>query len=132
MAHNKKLGSIITPHGLHPEAHELATVDVFTALGKNVAFLAPNRNKNSKTPDVIMDGIRWEMKSPTCNSKTTISNTLKRAVRQSSCIILDTRRTKLPDKSIQYEIERNLPLAKSISKVIMITKTKKIIEINRH
>ena len=127
----KESGKIIIPHGLRPEEHEFKTADVFTALGKDVEFLQPMRSKKSKTPDAMIDGIAWGIKSPTGNSKTTVSNTLKRAVRQASHVVFDARRTKIADETIETEIRRNMMLTRSLKKVILITKTSKIIEVRK-
>lgn len=77
----------MVPYGVFPEKHELETVNIFMALGKDVEFLTPSRTKKSKTPDVKIDGVSWEMKSPMGKSKNTIYNAMRRAVKQSNNII---------------------------------------------
>jgi hypothetical protein len=131
MAQKKKYGSLVIPEGLYPEPHELEAATFFIKLGKNVTFLVPSRNRNSRTPDVIIDDIRWEIKSPIGKSKTTISNALKRAVRQSPYIIIDARYTKLSDAYIKTEIRRNLLLTRSIARILLITKKQEVVEIER-
>jgi hypothetical protein len=70
----KKEGKIIIPAGVLPEKHELETADYFASLGKDVVFQLPNRTKGSRTPDVMIDGVLWEMKCPFGNGKQTVKN----------------------------------------------------------
>ncbi|MDR1357860.1 MAG: hypothetical protein LBJ48_00690 [Coriobacteriales bacterium] len=84
-----------------------------------------------KTPDFVMMAVEWEMKSPIGRSKTTISNNLITAKLQSPNIVFDTRRTKIPDNKIERELSRFLTQRKSIYRIIMITKDKKVVEIRK-
>jgi hypothetical protein len=78
-----------------------------------------------------MDGIDWEIKSPTGNSGTTIANSLKRAVKQSENIIIDARRTKMPYEKIEKEIRRNMKLTKSIRRAFMINKKNETVDFSK-
>ena len=127
----KRIGQTIIPHGVIPEEHELQSASVFTGLGKDVEFIAPRRTKDSTTPDIMIDGIQWEIKSPTGKSKTTVSNALRRAVKQSPNVIFDARRTTITDIEVEKEIKRNLKLTQSLKRILLITKSSKIIEITR-
>jgi len=128
---NLKMGIIVIPNNVYPEKHELATANVFTKLGKNVEFLAPSRTKKAKTPDVMIDGEVWEMKSPIGNSKYTIQNQFKRAAHQARNLIFDSRRTKLPSKYIEKEITKQMSLRKSIKKLRLITKSGRVIDFDK-
>jgi hypothetical protein len=55
-------GKSVIPLGVFPERHELETAAVFFKQGFDVQFIAPSRTKGSKTPDVMIDGVLWEMK----------------------------------------------------------------------
>ena len=127
----QRLGKIITPHGLRPEPHELETADIFTALGYNVEFLAPSRTKGSRTPDVNIGGVLWEMKSPTGNGRRVVQDQLRRAIKQSKNIIFDARRTRLDDKKIQIELEKHIKTFRSIKRLTLILKNNKIIYIKQ-
>ena len=126
-----KVGKIIIPNGLYPEKHELATANIFTRFGKDVEFLAPSRTKKAKTPDVIIDNVIWEMKSPTGKSKYTIQNQFKRAAHQAQNLIFDSRRTGLDSKYIGKEIAKQISLRKSIKKLKLITKSGHIIDFDK-
>lgn len=129
MRANQKTGKAIIPFGVRPEAHELDTVDVFLAMGENVEFIAPSRTKQSKTPDIKMQGVLWEMKSPTGTTKKTIERQLQRAVKQSKYVIFDGRRTKLDDGYIEKELKRQMSMTRSLKRLIFITKSAKAIDI---
>ncbi len=122
-------GKLVIPYGILPEKHELETANIFMAVGKDVEFIAPSRTTRSKTPDVKIDGILWEMKSPMGKSKNTIFNAIRRAVKQSKYIIIDLRLTKITDDKAIKDLEISIAKVSSIKKVIIITKTKSIIEL---
>ena len=51
-----------------PEKHELDTAKFFSAMGKDVVFIKPSSIPNTHTPDILMDGVEWEMgKTPGVN-----------------------------------------------------------------
>jgi hypothetical protein len=127
----QQTGKIITPPHVYLERHELETASVFADLGKDVEFLKPSRTRGAKTPDIIMDGLLWEMKSPTGNGKKTVEKQLQRAGKQSKHIIFDARRTALTDEYIEKEIRRQLLLSRSLKQVILITKTAQTVAIKR-
>lgn len=122
---------MIMPHGLRPEAHELETADIFTGLGKNVEFLYPIDADRVKTPDVIIDGITWEMKSPTGSGRWTIDNQFKRAKRQSKHLIIDMRRMKIAEEVAVKEIERIFSTKRTVKRVMLVTKSGAVIDFTK-
>ena len=84
----RKFGKTITPYDANPQPHEIETAKFFNKLGKDAEFLAPNYAKGSKTADIKMDGILWEIKAPKGKGKYTFERAFKDAVRQSRNIIL--------------------------------------------
>ena len=127
----QKPGRTIIPLGVFPELHELETAAVFLAQGLDVEFLVPNRTKGARTPDVKINNILWEMKSPRVSSKKTIANALRRAVKQSHNVIIDARAMKIPESDIERELMRNVPLIKSLKRLILISRTGEIIDLKR-
>ncbi|MDR0967394.1 MAG: hypothetical protein LBL75_01000 [Rickettsiales bacterium] len=77
--------------GSLPESHELEVANILAGIGKDVEFLAPVYIKGICMPDLIMDGKRWEIKSPIGASKRTIENNFRKAQKQSENIIFDLR-----------------------------------------
>jgi hypothetical protein len=78
-----KHGKIIIPCGVFPERHELETASFFAETGTDVEFLPPSYVKGVYSPDIQMDGQRWEIKSPCGSSKRTIENNYRNAQKQS-------------------------------------------------
>ena len=126
------LGQVIIPVG-HPNPPEPHEVDAAYILARHyqstVEFLIPVDDYKRKSADIVMLGVVWEIKCPTGVSKSTIRNQFRRASRQSKCIIIDTRRTKLEKESIEKETLYQIKERPYIKKVILIDKFEKIIEI---
>ena len=76
--------------------------------GHEIEFLVPSNVPGVKTPDVLVDGETWELKSPIGSGRHTISHQVERGRRQSERIVLDATRTSIPDAEILAEISRRL------------------------
>jgi hypothetical protein len=113
-----------------PEQHE---VEIAWILARHyttvIEFLRPTEGYKVKTADFVMNGLIWELKSPTGKSRTTVSNQFKRASKQSSHVIFDSRRIKIDEKEVLKQVHRELQARKSIKAVLFITKTGTVIEI---
>lgn len=125
----KQHGKIIVPPGVIPEKHELGTASYFAALGKDVEFLSPSRTKGLKNPDILMDGILWEMKCPIGNGKRTLLTCLQRASKQSNNIIIDLRHTSLKTDYCHSVLLREFNLRSSVKRLVLITKSEQRTEI---
>ena len=125
-------GKIIIPGGMSPpETHELATADIFARAGMDVMFIKPSQIKGSKTADVMLDGERWEIKSPIGRSKYTVQNQFKRDAKQSKNMIFDARRMSLPNQRIQDEVAKQFVLRRSINQLKFIAKSGAIIDFHK-
>lgn len=124
-------GKTVIPFGVFPELHELETAAAFLAQGFDVEFIVPSRTKGSKTPDVMIDGMLWEMKSPTGHGKKTVEKQLQRAGRQSKNIIFDGRRTSLDDATLEKELQKKFALVRSIKRVIFVKKNRTLVDFRR-
>ena len=127
---NQKKG-IITPNGVILEKHEYATVLFLTNEGYNVELIPKSNLEGQHTPDVVIDNVRWEMKSPTGETKNTIKNNIQNALRQSTYVILDLRRIKRPMEKCMNEIEREFKENKKIKRILVITKTGKLLDFSK-
>ena len=118
----KQQGKIIVPAGVLPEQHELETASFLAELGKDIEFQIPNRTKGAKTPDILMDGVLWEMKTIFGKSKKTIQTALDRAGKQSKNVIIALRHTSMKTdyclNVLQVEFEK-----RSLKRIIIITKS---------
>lgn len=111
-----------------PKDHELSAALILAYHFKtDVIFLRPERKK---TPDIDVDGTKWEIKSPRGNGKKTIDNNLRAAHKQSRNIVLDLRRAKLHQSRAIARINYYLSVGPhKIKHLKIITKTQKIIDI---
>ena len=126
---NKK-GKII-PNGVSLEKHENETVVFFTELGYDVELIPPSNSPKVKTPDFIMDGSEWEMKSPCGKSKVSLEHMVKRATKQSENIVIDLARSKMDEGIAVREIERCFAQISLCRKLKIITKSRKLVEYNK-
>jgi len=121
------ISSLDTP----PNEHEFLTAKFLSNLGNDIVFIALNRRRGAKTPDIIMNGVDWEIKCPRGCSSRTIENNFRAAVQQSGNIIFDLRHTPLPDENCIRELQREFAPRKFAKKMIIITKKQKIIDIKK-
>lgn len=125
-----KIGKII-PNGVSLEKHENETVVYFTDLGCDIELIPPSNTPKAKTPDFMMDGKPWEMKSPQGNSRVTIEHAFKRAAKQSENIIIDLRRTKIPTKDSKASLEKLFNASRRIRNLKIITIEQQLIEFKK-
>jgi hypothetical protein len=125
---------IIPPnHPNPPELHEVEAAWILAHhLNTTVEFLIPINGYKTKTHDLVINGIIWEMKSPEGNSKTTVGNQFKNASKQRArYLIFDARRTTLKDDRVIPKIRNEIKYRKSIRRVLFIAKNGIVIEIGR-
>ena len=111
-----------------PEQHEFEVAKFFAALGKTVKFLRPSQIPKTHTPDILMDGLEWEIKSPTGSSKRTIESNFRQAVKQSHYIIFDLRRIKVPEKQCLVQLEREFAMRQYVKRLLVIRKNGDLLE----
>ncbi len=122
-------GTVVVPPGAYPEDHEIATAKALAALGHTVEFIVPNDGYKIKSPDIFMDGLAWEIKSPTSRSKSSLSRHIKTALKQSRCIIIDSSRTKLGDEIMEKALRKDVKTHTSTRRLKMITKQRTVLDI---
>ncbi|MBQ3834282.1 MAG: hypothetical protein II816_02030 [Elusimicrobia bacterium] len=127
----KNFGKIIIPYGVFVETHELEVAKILNKLGKDVEFLLPNRLQFSKTPDIKMNNILWEIKSPKGNSSRTIENNLRCALKQSKYIVIDLRRIKIDETKAIAQIKKQFVQSKIIKNIIIIRQNQEILDLKR-
>ena len=124
-------GKVIIPvgHPNPPAPHEIDVAKIMALHYKtDVEFIMPIDDFKRKTPDMRMNGVEWEIKTPKGTSKSTIYKQFRRAAKQANNIIIDTRHTKLKYSRIETSVKQEIDKRKSIKKVILINKSKKIVE----
>lgn len=111
-----------------PDEKELKTARYFSNIGKEITFICPSSIPGLRRPDFIMDGIEWEVKCPEGSSKRTIENNIVSAMGQSSYIIIDLRKVKLPEQYCLSQIKINYKIRPRIKRILVITKNLNLIE----
>jgi len=119
--------------GAYPESHEKRTARILVdVLNEKILFLASDRQRGTKTPDIRMKGLLWEIKSPKGKSSRTIENNFRIAAKQSQNIIFDLSRTSIQDDKALSQINKQFRENKSAKRIIVITKKRKLVDIKRH
>ena len=125
-----KIGKI-TPNGVSLEKHENDTVVFFTNLGRDIELIQPSNTPKAKTPDFMMDGKAWEMKSPQGKSRVTVEHAFKRAAKQSENIIIDLRRTKIPTDQTKTALEKLFGSSRRVRNLKIITREQQLLDFKK-
>ena len=127
MIRKNNRGKIIIPGGRKPWPHELRVANILAMAGHNIEFL-PESNIN--TADFLLDGIAYELKSPFTNKSDKLERNIKRALKQSKNVILDSSRIKgLRDDKLRCFLIKKAQEQKQINNLIFITRHGQIIDI---
>lgn len=125
----QKKSQIIIPGGLTPWPHELRVANILALAGHTVEFLPTG---TQKTADILLDGIEYEIKSPLTDKANTLEHMLKRALRQSPNLIIDSSRTngkKIRDDQIRKFLISKARRHKQIKRMLFITRKGQVIDI---
>ena len=125
-----KKGTLIQ-NGVHLKEHEYKTVKLFLENGFDVELVPASNIKGLKMPDIMLQGIPWEMKSPEGDGKRTIKNTVQNASHQSENIIIDLQRCKTDEERALREIDRYFRLSRRLKRLKVITKDKRILDFSK-
>ena len=126
----KKRGKI-TPNGVVLKTHENATAVFLTEQGFDVDLIPTSNIEGVHTPDIKLNGLKWEMKAPVGEGNQLMKNTIQKAIRQSSNIIVDLRHTKRHQTKCLRELEREFRKSKKIKRLKIITKSGKTIDFEK-
>ena len=126
----KKEYSVIVPKSVFPKpsVREMSAAYILLDYFKTDIKFVPRSNQ--KTPDFLINGLHWELKTPIGTGKYNIQHLLHSAIQQSKNIIVDARFSKMHISRIVSELKRHSTLTtKGIKNLIVITKSKKILVI---
>lgn len=127
---NKKKGKL-KQNKVHLREHEYETVKLFLKNGYDVELIPPSQIKGLRMPDIMLEGVAWEMKAPEGDGKRTIMNTIQNASHQSTNIIIDLRRCKISDDIAINEIKMHFSLSKRLRRLKIVTKDEEILDIRK-
>lgn len=106
----------------------MRVAEILTLAGHNIEFI---EESNLHTADILLDGVEFEIKSPKTSNTNSMEHLLKKALRQSPNIIIDTSRMKNSrDDNVRKFLIAQTKSRKQIKKLIMITKRSQIIDIS--
>lgn len=129
---SRSAGKVIIPANVQPWGHELKTAHTLAQKGYTVEFVAVSNDHRAKTADVVIDGVLYEIKSPKTDKLSAIERNLKRATKQSSNIIVDSRRmNKLHDATVQKFLRQKLKQQKTIQRLLFVTRKHEVIDISK-
>ena len=125
-----KKGKII-PNGVILEKHEYRTILLFTEIGIDIELIPKSERKGVRAPDIVMNGLKWEIKSPKGEGKYLMQNTIQKAVKQSRNVIVDLKRTKRSQERCLQELKNEFDKSKSLQRLKIITKSNKILDFKK-
>lgn len=121
-------GRVVVPANANPWPHELRVAKILALAGYAVEFIP---EINTKTADILLDGIEFQIKSPKSANANSLEHIIKKAVKQSCNIIIDTSRMKnVRDDNTRRFLVNQVRIRKQINNLIMITKQGQIIDIS--
>lgn len=121
-------GKVVVPANANPWPHELRVAKILALAGYAVEFIPET---NTKTADILLDGIEFEIKSPKSANANSLEHILKKTVKQSCNIIIDTSRMKnVRDDNTRRFLINQVRIRRQINNLIMITKQGQIIDIS--
>lgn len=124
-------GRVIEPIGLkpRPRKHELVAAETLARhLKTDILFISTTLRP---TPDFLINGLLWELKSPQGKGKNNIQRQLQYANRQSENVIIDASRSKIHGNKIKREVVHQFKMTKSVKRLIFISKAGEVFTINR-
>ena len=126
----KKNGhSVIIPRSYIPKPSlaELSAADILVDFFEaDVKFVKRN---SGKTPDFLINGLYWELKSPTGSGKHNIQHKIQDAANQSMNIVLDGRKSKIHSIKLKNEVQRQFNVVNKAKRLIFINKSGRAVEI---
>lgn len=113
------------------ELHEYATINVLLANGMDVELIEKSRTPHTKSADIIMLGMTWEIKSPNGKTIRCIERAFRRATHQAPNIIIDLRRINFSDIAAMILLKRLFKELHSVRNLWIITKKSEIVKLKK-
>jgi hypothetical protein len=115
-----------------PDDDELRVAEILARItGEKVLFLAPNRVKNYRTPDIKIGKMLWEIKIPKGKGKYTLAHAFKSAVGQSENLAFYLINWKLPEKKAIDRLEKEFKMSRAAKRMKIILKSEKVLDFEK-
>ena len=121
----------LTQNNVHLQDHEFTTVKLLLDLGFDIELIPKSQIPNYRQPDIMMDGIAWDIKAPIGTGRKNIENVVQGAVEQSRNIIVDLFRSKMPEDDAIKGYEKYFKASKRIKRMKIIKKNREIIDFSK-
>lgn len=126
----KKTGNISIPGDVDVWPHEYQTAVALARAGYDVTFIKKSDEQHEQTPDILIDGERWEMKAPKASTARAVERNLHRALQQSARVIFDCRRMKnLPDSVVERELRKRVKELRSLKGLLFVNHRGDVVDI---
>ncbi len=127
-----KRGKIITPPDANVWPWEYKTAKTLAQIGITVEFIRKSNKPRATSADAFLDGVKWEMKSPTADNLKAIRRNLREARWQSDKIVFDSRRMKkVPDVAIERELSAQFKQISGITRIRFINRHGIVSEVSK-
>ena len=123
---NNMRGRVIAPAGVNPWPHEIRVAKILALSGHDVKFIPET---SIKTPDVYLENVAYEIKSPVSDKVDAIERNITRALRKCPNVIFDSSRMKVRDDQVLRELIKRRRLGKGLKKIVFINKRGVVIDI---
>ena len=112
----------LNDNGVTLMSHELDTVRFLLDHGYDVELVIKSNIERTTSPDIIMESVPWEIKSPIGSGKWVIKNIMQKAAHQSENLIIDLRRMdKQQQKKRVQEVKSRFELSRRFRRLKIIT-----------
>ena len=102
------------------------TATILAQNGHTITFL---KEVGNNPPDIRLDSIIFEMKAPKTSKTSSLEQTLRKAVKQSPNIVIDSFRMKMPDNIALKFLIKKCREQKQIKRMLFINKKEKIVDV---
>lgn len=118
-------------NGVHLMDHEYKTVKYFLERGIDIELIPRSNIKGFHAGDFIMNGLAWETKAPIGRGKKNVENIIQIAAQQSENIIIDLRRSKMPEERAIKEFQNRFHNCKGARQLKIITKSEELLDFRK-
>lgn len=126
----QRSGKIIIPADASIWPHELETARALARVGHSVEFMSRTEGNLVKSPDIVMDGIAWEMKAPKSSGERHLDRVLRRAPKQSPNIIIDALRMESArDAEVQKQLLKLSRKIKAVRRLLLVKTNRELVDI---
>lgn len=121
----------LTTNNVILEPHEYATINTLLAYGLDVELVRKSHTPHTKSADIIMMAMLWEMKSPNGKTTSCVKRAVRRATHQARNVIMDLRRIRVADATLITLLKQLFRELRSVRHLWVITKNGEIIKFKR-